>query len=528
MVQAISGVQVNEGDYRVYGNASRLFLWLEGYEKPPTREVLIEGPAGTGKTRAVCEFLVECCNRYPGTKILLFRKTRVSLSESILDCLEGEVLGPEHPVVLGGPSRAHRDKYVFPNGSEIVLGGMDNATRLFSTQYHIAHCNEATEIEQDEWELMHRALRRPQPGPPFYLLMGDLNPDTSTHWANLRSMPIDGGAARCTRIVTYLWDNPRWYDHEKAARGVPPQLCWTPEGEEYLLGLGGGMSGVRRDRMFRGLWVAAEGMVWETYDPSRHLITARLEGTPATGITLYKRLGFNERFEPVEVPIPLGWFACAHDWGTRNPGSMQVWGFDREGNAYLVAEQYHQGKDYSWWADRAVEFYREFKYVVGLCDHAPAAIPVFNALCSRVDGRDAPAVWREWTKIRGEDGEKTGIDAVRTRFRQDALFIVRGALRQADPYLRQKRKPLCLEDELPQFVYPVTADGKRHKETPDKGCANHAADTCRGTMSWAFLKDLSPAIKVQEILAKPGTIEHAYEERFRERLRPKRKKDNSW
>lgn len=497
-------------------------MWLAGYEKPPRKEVIFEGRTGTGKTLPVCHFLVECCQRYPRTKILLFRKTRVSMNDSVLATLEDEVLGLDHPIVIG-KSRDHRSRYEFPNGSQIVLGGYNNPRSMFSTSYHIAWCNEVQELEEDEWEYMHRALRRKLPGGlPFRLLGGDCNPEDEGHWANQRCLPDETGYVRATRLVGQFSDNPMLYDHNKKE--------WTAWGIEFLMDICRGMSGVRRERLFYGRWVAAEGLVWETYDPKRHLITARLEGTADTGFVLWKKVGIKEDGSPLEQEIRLKWFMASHDFGTsfQNPGVMQIWGFDDDGRMYLVAEHYHTGWDYDQWAERAVEFYKEFKYTVGVCDHAPSAIPVFNARCSRVEGREMPGLWREWSKKRGPDGEKTGIDQVRVRFRQDAMFLVRGALRQADPYLRQKRKPACGEQEILQYVYPVTVAGKRNKDEPDPNCADHWADATRGAASWAFLKDLSPAPKPAGIPGNPGTIQHEFLKRRAERRKAKTPQTNRW
>jgi hypothetical protein len=287
------------------------------------------------------------------------------------------------------------------------------------------------------------------------------------------------------------------------------------------------LSGVRLDRLFRGKWVAAEGMIWETYDPARHLIDARLTGNPDQGFSLWKRIGLNPNGSAIEQEIRLEWFLGSHDYGTRNPGSMQVWGFDSENRMYLVAEHYHRNWDLDQWAERAVELYREFRYSVGVCDHAPAMTPVLNRRVSMVAGRDMPGLWRPWDKQRGADGEMTGINQVRIRFRQDAMYLVRGALRNVDSELRAKRKPTCLEQEILQFVYPITADGKRHKETPDEGCANHAADACRGAASWGFLKDLTPAPKAAQIPGNPGSIQHEFLKRRAERAKPKKEK-NRW
>jgi phage terminase large subunit len=63
--------------YRPYGVAQGLL-----YCHAP--EVLMEGPAGTGKTRALLEKANLCALKYPGMRALLVRKTRESMTESVL------------------------------------------------------------------------------------------------------------------------------------------------------------------------------------------------------------------------------------------------------------------------------------------------------------------------------------------------------------------------------------------------------------------------------------------------------------
>ena len=102
--------------FRPSGAASALFL-----ARDP--EVLIEGPAGTGKTRAVLEYVNYLCEEYPGIRVLLYRKTRTSMSESVLVTWEEKVLWEGHPARVGDAQRNTRQHYKYPNGSHVVVGG---------------------------------------------------------------------------------------------------------------------------------------------------------------------------------------------------------------------------------------------------------------------------------------------------------------------------------------------------------------------------------------------------------------------
>jgi len=52
------------------------------------------------------------------------------------------------------PSRSvstHAQSYTYPNGSTIVLGGLDKESRIMSTQYDVIYVQEAIELTEAEW-----------------------------------------------------------------------------------------------------------------------------------------------------------------------------------------------------------------------------------------------------------------------------------------------------------------------------------------------------------------------------------------
>src|SRR4051794_38595855 len=100
--------------YRPFGSARSLM-----FDRSP--EVVISGPAGTGKSRACIEKLHLCALNYPGMRGLIVRKTRESLTESALVTFEAKVL-PEGSPIARGPQRRLRQAYHYPNGSEVVVG----------------------------------------------------------------------------------------------------------------------------------------------------------------------------------------------------------------------------------------------------------------------------------------------------------------------------------------------------------------------------------------------------------------------
>ena len=196
-------------------------------------EVLIEGPAGTGKSTAALEKLFLCATKYAGMRALIIRKTRASCTESVLVTWEHKVVPPGHPI-LNGPDRAHRQRYSFPNGSDIVIGGMDNVTRIMSTEFDLIYAPEAIEFTEDEIEQLTTRLRHGVM--PYQQLIMDTNPGPPSHWLNQRC-----NAGRTTRILSRHEDNPT--------------ISLT-----YLNTLRA-LTGARRARLYEGRWAAQEGLV---------------------------------------------------------------------------------------------------------------------------------------------------------------------------------------------------------------------------------------------------------------------------
>jgi hypothetical protein len=236
---------------------------IEDGALPP--DLLIAGPAGTGKTYGILSAIHTLAADYAGLRILLARQSRASLTESVLVTYEQEILAADGmESVAHGIQRRVRQAYRYPNGSEVVLGGLDNPSRVLSTAWDLVFINEATEAAEEAWETIASRLKRPGRPSPLGYLVGDCNPSHPMHWLKQRA---DAGR-------TILWEttheaNPRLHDGED----------WTEEGQAYR-GRLDQLTGTRRKRLREGLWSAGEGLWFEGFDPDVH-VTDAAEYDPA-------------------------------------------------------------------------------------------------------------------------------------------------------------------------------------------------------------------------------------------------------
>lgn len=395
-------------------------------QEDASAEVGLSGPAGTGKSRACLQKVHRLALDYPGMRALIVRKTRASLSESTLVTFEQHVLGEDNPVGQG-PTRQHRQVYRYPNGSVIVVGGMDRATRIMSTEFDVVYVPEAVELTITDYESLLTRLRNGVV--PFQQIIFDCNPDAPTHWLKARA---DAGQARM--YESRHEDNPRLWD--EAAH------VWTPEGAAYLAKLDG-LTGVRKDRLRYGRWAIAEGAVYE-FDRAVHLV---------------------DRFE-----IPADWqrFRVV-DFGFTNPFVCQWWAMDLDGRLYLYREMYMTRRTVRRHAVDIRQWSEGEEYVFTVADH---------------DAEDRETLAEEgiYTLPAIKD-VTTGIQAVQERLKvqgdgKPRLFVMRDSLVEVDEALREDTKPYCTEQEFDSYVWPKGQDGKAVKEQPVK-LFDHGMDAMR-------------------------------------------------
>lgn len=433
----------------IRGAPARLF------ENPPA-EVVIAGAAGTGKTRAILEWIHRRCAT-ERIRVLMVRRTLESLKTSALVTYQEQVLhefdGRE--AVLDGVRYFGGNKIIpaaftyEQTGSRIVIGGMDRASKVLSTEYDVIYVNEATELTLDDWEKLTGRTDRPSAARerPAAVVVGDCNPDAPTHWIKRRS---DEG-----RLV--LWrsrheDNPAMWD-----RGARE---WTAAGARYLERLDQ-LSGARYRRLRHGEWVAAEGLVYEGWDSGAHLID--------------------------QFPIPHGWPRYwVVDFGYVHAFVMQWWAEDPDGRLYRYREIYM--------TRRLVEDHVELAMRLSGDEPRPAAIVVDH------DAEDRATFERKsgYMTVAAQKNVSAGIQAVAERLRpvqgKPRLLFLRDSLVERDMTLADQGAPTCTEDEFASYVWNLAAN-RRAGEAPVK-THDHGLDATRYIVAHRDLRagdELRPA-----------------------------------
>ena len=382
-------------------------------------EVLVGGPAGTGKSRSALEKVHVAALKYPGMRALLVRKTLASLSASALVTWRRFVI-PEAVtagvVTYYGGSAQEPAQYRYENGSAIMLGGMDKASKVMSTEYDLIYVQEATELEEDDWEALTTRLRYGVM--PYQQLLADCNPAQPTHWLKLRC-----AAGKTALLESRHTDNPLLYDDDGTL---------TEPGAVYIAKLEA-LTGVRYQRLRLGRWAAAEGVIYEHFDPAIHVI------------------------EP--FPIPDEWTRYwTVDFGYSNPTVIQFWAEDGDGKLYLYRELYR--------THRTVD-----EHAADVITYAKAE-PKPRAVICGTDAEDRATLENNLGMGTVPAVKKVleGIDAVNTRFRDRRLLIFKGARVFRDPDLVDEHKPTSTEEELPGYVWADLRTKEQPVKQHDHGC----------------------------------------------------------
>ena len=257
------------------------------------REVILSGPAGTGKSMACLQKIDLAASQTP-IRAAIIRKLRTALTQAAMVTFREKVLPPPP----NGVWFHHEDQeFRYPNGTRVIVAGLDDPRKVLSTDFDLIYVQEATELEENDWQILLTRLRNNALS--YQQLIGDCNPSYPNHWLKQRC-----DAENTTLLESRHEDNPQLFDHETGE--------YTVFGRQYLKTLDS-LTGYLHKRLRLGLWVAAEGMFFPEWDPDVHLVDLPDDDDLPADWPRWISVDYG-----FAVPFCALWFA-------RNPETREVW-----------------------------------------------------------------------------------------------------------------------------------------------------------------------------------------------------------
>ncbi len=422
--------------------------------------LLMDGPAGSGKSHIAANKVDAYLRKYPNATGLMLRKTRESMTNSTLLFYDRMVVGNDPHVRL----KRNDKRFEYANGSLLAYGGMKDqqqreAIRSIGLEggVDIIWIEEAHLFTLDDFEELLPRLRgkaaynyyrgegyshEQAKSMAWVQIILTTNPDSDQHWIYKRL--ILGGEA--SRYFSLTADNPSNPDNY----------------ESTVLGK---LTGVRRLRLKDGKWVAAEGAVYEDYRYEVHVI------------------------EPFAIPAQWPRYR-AIDFGFTNPFVCQWWAEDPDGRLYLYREIYMSQRTVADHADQIKQLEAGVDPGVwkDLTDKDRERAWSLGERITRStadhDAEDRATLSKAGIHTTAaKKAISVGIQKTQERFRVQAdgkprIFLFNDALVEADPLLEAQKKPICTMDELGGYLWQKGQDGKPNKEVPVQ-VDDHGMDTMR-------------------------------------------------
>jgi phage terminase large subunit len=414
-------------------SAPKLSGGAAAFWKYKGQEAILSGPYDTGKTYAAILKLHALLVKYAGSRAFITRQTYKSLLSTAIVTYENKVL-PIHPDSPHSPIRKYGKSkpefYDYPNGSNLLVVGMDNPDKILSGEFDYGYVNQTEEISLDAWEKLVGRCSGRAGNAPYTQVMADCNPSHPQHWI-LHREPLE--------IFEQLHrHNPSIYDPvtgELTASGVKRMTVLKS------------LTGIRYKRGYLGLWVATEGVVYE-YNSAVHKIAR------------------------ADVPEIVSWYGAA-DFGYTNPFVFQLWGVDHDGRLYLYNEIYMTKRTINAHVPHIRQMIEGKRLTAIVADH---------------DAEDRATLHEHGLHtVAAKKDISVGIQAVQERLKVQAdgkprLYVVEDACTDYDHELYREYPgdlhPCCTEHEFPMYAWHESKDGKADKEVPID-LHNHGLDGTR-------------------------------------------------
>lgn len=441
----------------------------EAFMKDTADQLLLSGSFGAGKSKIGTEKGFMLNMRYPGNRGLVVRKAFGDVRSSTINQTLLESVIPDSHIPDGSHNKGehiieHYTGVTDPSGdpvmSEIHYHGLDSGRKtgaddlprkIGSMEYGWIFVDEGTELSLGEWNQLLGRLRyngKEQAGMryrvPIQQIFTATNPEGPSHWMYDKFFR-EGGDDDTSVYRMNVRDNP----------GVS---------NAYVNRLETNLTGIYYDRYVEGKWVGAEGMIFDEYDPSVHLVHP--DDLPGEGWTMHRSQQWKDTMETSYwVEPPVGWqIYRTVDFGYTNPFVCQWWARGPDDTLVLFRELYK--------TETIVEDLAEEINEMG-----PSERSVTRTFADH-DAEDRDTLNRHG--ISTEPARKDvspGLQAVKSRMKLDergraGIYIMEGArCHKPDPNQKLDNGTLKTIDEIPGYVWDRdVGDGEEPVKEDDHGC----------------------------------------------------------
>lgn len=405
------------------------------------RDVCVSGPLGTSKTTNIWAMIHIICMESPGTRVAIVRNEKSTLSSTVQATIKKTLAKGYSGPQLSAYGGEHRTQELhYDNGSIVLFGGMDDASKILGAEYSIIWYNQSERAKAKDYRALTARLRDGGFTSPItgeedcYIAISDANPSIPNHFLKIREK--EG----LTHFYdTKLQDNVGYFHNGD----------WTSDGLKYKerLDLSFPDEGWERDRYINGIWCAAEGLVYSMFNEKKHV----------------RRLTQND------VEKGWKWISCV-DYGFSCCAYTLVSCSPRKERVKAFGAVYHSGltTDDLW------------EKIVELHNHWGAPL---NIRCyADHDVAQSEALKRKGLRIRNaiKTEHLASIDAVKR------LLIEERIIFNADMMLHPPDKELIAEgacshplQEFREYVYPEEKTGDPEKDDRPIKANDHFLDTVK-------------------------------------------------
>lgn len=214
----------------------------EAFFESTAPELLYSGWMGAGKSRILCEKAWHLGLRHPGAQLGIFRKVHKSLAATTERTFWRDVADPRY-VAARNKTESWVEISAGGKPSRIYFLGLDPdpvtgvPSKVGSLDLAWAGVDEAVELTEADWIMLQGRLR--DPAIDWHQLAAATNPAAPRHWLKRRFTPPT---------------EQRQYLNASGNRFL---------GADYLARLADLGDGVVAQRLGKGLWVAAEGQIFQ-------------------------------------------------------------------------------------------------------------------------------------------------------------------------------------------------------------------------------------------------------------------------